>query len=141
MKKAYLVTALSYATILTYCACSGTASPSPGYKDLDMHMMDLKIYQENLGDNIRANNLDMAEWLLEGMDSILRVVARDFPEHRKMQKPFSYYYDKDMSEPVSGIRRGLKSADTSISGSAYRTLVRKCNGCHVDHDIDKIVRY
>lgn len=110
-------------------------------KDLDETMIDLKIYQENLGDEIKAGRLKDAEWLLEGMDSVLRTVSRSFDEHRKLSESFSYFYKGKLKEPVSLIRRGIRDQDTGKAMSGYRLLVRNCNGCHIDHDIDKTVKF
>ena len=54
----------------------------------------MMMYHDNLGLYLRKGNADYASWLLEGMDSSLRVVAKQFPEHRKLQDPFQKSYDK-----------------------------------------------
>ncbi len=110
-------------------------------KDLDENMLDLKIYQENLGDELSAGRLQDAVWLLEGMDSILLEVGRKFREHRKLKDRFSYFYKDRMKEPVRLIRSGIKKNDTARAMKGYRLLVKNCNNCHIDHDIDKTVRY
>jgi hypothetical protein len=110
-------------------------------KDLDDNMMDLRIYQENLGDELKAGRLNDAVWLLEGMDSVLKEVSRKFKEHRKLNEPFSYFYKDRMKKPVSMIRSGIKKYDTSEAMNGYRLLIRNCRSCHIDHDIDKRVYY
>lgn len=110
-------------------------------KDLDENMLDLKIYQENLGDELSAGRLEDAVWLLEGMDSILIEVGRKFREHRKLKDRFSYFYNDRMKKPVKLIRSGIKGNDTARAMNGYRLLVRNCNKCHIDHDIEKTVRY
>lgn len=110
-------------------------------KDLDDNMMDLRIYQENLGDELKAGRLNDAVWLLEGMDSVLNEVSRKFKEHRKLSEPFSYFYKDRMKKPVSMIRSGIKKKDTSAAMNGYRLLIRNCRGCHIDHDIEKNVYY
>jgi hypothetical protein len=60
-------------------------------KDIEQNMMDIRIYQENLGDQIKGKNLFEASWFLEGMDNILLVVSKIFKTHHKMASPFSYY--------------------------------------------------
>lgn len=110
-------------------------------KDLDDNMMDLRIYQENLGDELKAGRLDDAVWLLEGMDSVLKEVSRKFKEHRKLSEPFSYFYKDRMKKPVRMIRSGIKKNDTSVAMNGYRLLIRNCRSCHIDHDIDKRVYY
>jgi hypothetical protein len=60
-------------------------------KDLEQNMMDIRIYQENLGDQIKGKNLFEASWFLEGMDNILLVVSKIFKTHHKMASPFSCY--------------------------------------------------
>jgi hypothetical protein len=52
-------------------ACFGRKKPTT-IKDLDENMMDLRIYQENLGDLIKEGKLTDAAWLANGMDSLLR---------------------------------------------------------------------
>src|SRR5215212_936490 len=103
-------------------------------------MMDLKIYQENLGDQIRSKNLSDASWFLEGVDSILLVLNKRFKTHHKMTSPFSYYYKRRMKEPINDIRNAIERNDTANALESYRILVRNCNKCHDDHDVDKKVR-
>lgn len=110
-------------------------------KDLEQNMMDLKIYQENLGDQIKAKNLSDADWFLEGMDSVLLVVSKKFNTHHKMTNAFSYYYKRRMKEPINDIRNAIEKNDTAKALDSYRILVKNCNSCHADHDVDKEVRF
>ena len=110
------------------------------YKDLNFNMMDIRIYQENLGDEIKAGNLEDAVWLLEGMDSILLLLGDKFKEHRKLQEDeFSYYYKKEMQEPVGMMRESIRKQDTALALKGYKLLVKNCNSCHIDLEIDKKV--
>lgn len=104
-------------------------------------MLDLKIYQENMGDELKAGRLKDAAWLLEGMDSIMLEVSRKFDEHRKLRESFSYYYKDRMKEPVKLLRSGIRNNDTATAMKGYRLLVKNCNSCHIDLDIDKQVKY
>jgi hypothetical protein len=106
-------------------------------KDLDESMLDLRIYQENLGDMIKEGRLQDAEWLLEGTDSLLQVISNTFTKHRKLDKPFSYFYDIKLKKPLEGIREAINKNDTAMAIKQYRVLVNRCNSCHIDHDIDK----
>lgn len=110
-------------------------------KDLDENMIDLKAYQENMGDELQAGRLQDASWLLEGMDSVLKEVKRKFREHRKLSEPFSVFYRERMKKPIGWIRNGIRNNDTARAMKGYRLLVRNCNSCHIDHDIDKTVKY
>ncbi|HEX4876156.1 MAG TPA: hypothetical protein VFV31_05750 [Chitinophagaceae bacterium] len=110
-------------------------------KDLDENMIDLKAYQENMGDELKAGKLKDAEWLLEGMDSVLLEVSRKFDEHRKLSEPFSYFYKDRMKKPIGMIRDAIAADDTAAAMKGYRLLVKNCNNCHIDHDIDKQVKY
>ena len=105
------------------------------------NMLDLKIYQENMGDMIKQGRLQDAQWLLDGTDSLLQVVSNTFQEHRKLSKPFSYYYKTKLQEPLEGIEAAIKKNDTALAVQQYRTLVRKCNGCHLDHEVEKEVKF
>ena len=99
----------------------------------------MMMYHDNLGLYLRKGNADYASWLLEGMDSSLRVVAKQFPEHRKLQDPFQKSYDKDLQPPINKIRDALKQNNIPVAIDQYRVLTKKCNGCHADLDIDEDV--
>lgn len=139
MKK--IISFLCVASVwLCLCHCGQGSNAAITIKDLGENMMDLRIYQENLGDEIRAGRLQDAVWLLEGMDSILLMLGKKFTEHRKLQDGFSYYYKKEMKEPVRMMRNAIKRNDTSEAIKGYKLLVKNCNSCHINHDIDKTVR-
>src|SRR5262245_32324922 len=110
-------------------------------KDLGETMYDLRVYQENLGDELKAGRLNEAVWLLDGMDSVLTEITKKFREHRKLEEPFSYYYKVKMKKPVQMIRRGIRKGHTSLAMNGYRMLVNKCNSCHTDNNIDKDVNF
>jgi len=128
--------------LIFFMACSSCSNERPHtIKDLDENMLDLKIYQENMGDELKAGRLQDAVWLLEGMDSIMLEVSRKFDEHRKLKESFSYYYKDRMKEPVKLIRSGIRNNDAVVAMKGYRLLVKNCNSCHIDLDIDKQVKY
>ena len=110
-------------------------------KDLRETMFDLRAYQENLGDQIKAGKLQDAVWLLEGMDSVLGEIKKKFSEHRKLDEPFSYYYKIKMKDPIRLMRQSIRDDDTSLAMKGYRMLVNKCNSCHTDNDVDKDVNF
>ncbi|MBO9682526.1 MAG: hypothetical protein J7502_07660 [Flavisolibacter sp.] len=58
-----------------------------------------------------------------------------------MTSPFSYYYKRRMKEPINGIRSAVNENDIVKALQSYRILVRNCNKCHEDHDIDIEVRF
>jgi hypothetical protein len=124
--------------ISIYQACY--QSPVKNMKDLDDNMMDVRIYQENLGDEIRAGTLNDAEWLLEGMDSILLLLGEKFTEHRKLTRGFAYYYKRELKKPINMIRLSIRENDTSMAMKGYKLLIKNCNSCHMDHEIDKTVK-
>jgi hypothetical protein len=109
-------------------------------KDLDENMIDLRMYHENLGDAIVQRNQDNALWLETGMDSVLRVVAGKFDEHRKLTKPFRETYEKELRPPIRDMHRALEKSSWVEAEQSYTLLTKKCNGCHQDHDVDKVVQ-
>ncbi len=139
VKKKNFVVCAVFLSALVFMRCGHEEVQN--YKDLEQNMMDLKLYQENLGDQIKRKNLDEASWLLEGADSILLVVSKKFKEHRNLQRPFSYYYKKEMREPIHEMRQAIKKNDTAKALNGYRILVKNCNSCHIDNDVDKEVRF
>jgi hypothetical protein len=110
-------------------------------KDLNQNMMDLRLYQENIGDYLEANRLEDASWLLEEMDSILLILNKRFPEHRRLNAPFAETYKKDMQPPIRGIRAAIRDRDTATALKHYRLLVDNCNDCHINNEVDKEVKY
>ena len=142
MRSKTLVAGLAIISIITVPVFlfNQQGSDVKNYKDLNFNMMDIRIYQENLGDQIKAGNLEDAVWLLEGMDSILLLLGDKFPEHRKLrQDGFSYYYKKEMQQPIGMMKRSIRKQDTALALKGYKLLVKNCNSCHIDLEIDKKV--
>lgn len=110
-------------------------------KDLDEVMIDLRAYQENLGDEIKAGRMKDAKWLAYGMDSVFGEIKRKFKEHRKLEQPFSYYYNLKMQKPIGLIKDAIRKGDTVLGMKGYRLLIKNCNSCHDDNNINKTVRF
>lgn len=125
------------AIILLLSRCSTNAATN--MKDLDENMLDMMMYHDNLGLYLRKGDADYALWLLDGMDSSLQVIAKKFTAHRKLTDPFEKAYRKKLRPPISGLRLALKENDFPKAIEQYRLLTRKCNSCHIDHDINKEV--
>lgn len=134
--------------ILVVCTCFALVAgcnpfreaPVPNIKDLDDNMIDLRMYHENLGDALLHKDQDIALWLNTGLDSVLRVVADKFDTHRKLDKPFRDAYEKDLSPSLRELSTALHARDWPGAAQAYTMLTRKCNGCHIDRDVDKVVQ-
>ncbi|MCE3282648.1 MAG: hypothetical protein K0Q66_1385 [Chitinophagaceae bacterium] len=131
------ITAISTLCFLLSCS----PEPVKNMKDLEQSMMDLKAYQENLGEGIRACRLEDSRWLLDGMDSTLRTVAATITEHHRMDKPFAYYKKRLLDKPLSELESAFDDNDTAKARAQYVILVDKCNKCHLDLEIDKEVKY
>lgn len=110
-------------------------------KDLNETMIDLRAYQENLGDEIKAGRLRDAEWLAYGMDSVFSEIKRKFTHHRKLEQPFSYYYNLKMKKPIGLIKEAIRKEDTALGMKGYRLLIKNCNSCHDDNNIEKTVKF
>ena len=129
-------------SFILFNACNKVTSRSVTIKDLDECMIDLKAYQENMGDLIKANQLQDAEWLWQGADSLLQVMNTTFVHHRKLnEKPFSFYYQQKLEKPFKNIGEAIRLNDTAMALSNYKLLIKKCNSCHIDLDIEKEVKY
>ncbi|MFZ1527751.1 MAG: hypothetical protein WAT19_03310 [Ferruginibacter sp.] len=129
-----------YIMLALNISCSKTkAYTHTTIKDLDEAMIDLRAYQEALGEHIKSGNLKDADWLYTGMDSVLQVLSNTFPTHRKLKKPFKEYVDVKLKKPLAAIGSAIEKNDTSQAQEQYRILVRRCNSCHKDLEIDKQV--
>jgi hypothetical protein len=124
-----------------FATCDSIADGSvKNVKDLDENMIDLRMYHENLGDAIVKKDQDIALWLETGMDSVLRVVAAKFDEHRKLKKPFLESYEKDLRPSIEQLHTSLQKKSWPDAADAYTILTKECNGCHKDLDVDKEVQ-
>jgi hypothetical protein len=109
-------------------------------KDLDENMIDLRMYHELMGDELRAGDMQDARWFLTGMDSILQIVSSKFDTHRKLDEPFQKSYERNLKPALETLEDKLEKNDLNASKEAYVLLTHKCNDCHKDNDIDKVVQ-
>ena len=109
-------------------------------KDLDENMLDIRVYHELMGDELRAGNISDAQWFLTGMDSILNLVSEKFEHHRKLDQPFRASYEKNLKPAIEDLEASLRQNNLEGSRNAYTVLTKKCNKCHLDNDIDKVVQ-
>lgn len=109
-------------------------------KDLDENMIDLRMYHELMGDELRAGDMQDARWFLTGMDSILQIVSEKFETHRKLDEPFRKSYERNLKPALETLEEKLDKNDLPAAKDAYILLTQKCNGCHKDNDIDKVVQ-
>jgi hypothetical protein len=108
-------------------------------KDLDQNMLDMMMYHDNLGLYLRKSDADYSSWLLEGMDSTLQVIAKEFDEHRKLSDPFLKSYKKLLAPSINDIRSAIRQNDFPAAITSYRILTKNCNKCHLDNEIEKTV--
>ena len=139
MKPVYLILFILITLGANYCS-PGNDSTGNNIKDLDENMIDIRVYHENLGGDITAGDIEGAKWLLRGMDSILLIVSDKFTTHRKLDKPYRYFYEKKLKGPITDLKSALDNKDLPAARSAYILLTNNCNGCHNDHDVDKEVQ-
>jgi hypothetical protein len=137
-KKFLVLAFIISGTCVASCFSSGVDVKS--VKDLDENMLDLRIYHENLGDALLSKNKDYAAWFVNDMDSILRLMANKFTTHRKLTKPFSYHYKKNMAPYFNDLKDEIKKEQWSRAILTYTVLTSKCNDCHIDHDVAKEVK-
>ncbi len=138
--KSYLTSLCFVLIVLFFSQCNEHSdAAAANKKDLDQNMLDMMMYHDNLGIHLRKGEADYASWLLEGMDSSLQVIAVKFGEHRKLTEPFKKTYQKKLQPAIADIRKSLAENNLPNAVSAYRILTKNCNGCHIDHDIDKVV--
>jgi len=139
MKPVYLIFTIIILLGINYCNPVNN-NESKNIKDLDENMIDIRVYHENLGGDITAGDIEGAKWLLRGMDSILLIVSDKFTTHRKLDKPYRYFYEKKLKGPITDLKSALDNKDLPAARSAYILLTNNCNGCHNDHDVDKEVQ-
>jgi hypothetical protein len=135
MKRLVLLLILSGIGLLNSCMHTGVSN----HKDLDENMLDIMMYHDNLGLFLREKKIDYALWLVTGLDSSLQVISKKFEQHRKLKEPFEQSYKKSLLPSIKNIRNGLQENNWQAAIASYQTLTRKCNGCHIDLDIDKVV--
>jgi len=124
-------------------SCNHENHPVSGYikKDLSEQMDALQVYQGSIGEEIKKGKPGDALWLVEGMDSVMQMIMERQNEHKNLKKPFSDYYESKMERPIGLLKMAIKDLDTSAAHRAYRILVRNCNSCHNEHDVEERAHY
>lgn len=135
--KTFTVSFFIVCAIALIAACNNNNATT--VKDLDESMIDMRVYHDNLGRYLRNKDADYSLWLLQGMDSSLQIIANTFSSHRKLTEPFEQSYKKDLLPYINEMKTGLTENNFPAAVHAYRLLTKKCNGCHVDLDVDKEV--
>ena len=127
--------------LIGFISCSmKDGSDIKNIKDLDENMIDIRLYHELMGDELKAGDMEDARWFLTGMDSILQIVSEKYDTHRKLDQPFRDSYDKNLKPFIEELKNSFDQKNLVASKQAYTTLTKKCNGCHKDNDIDKEVQ-
>lgn len=127
-------------SIVFFSACLFSNDKQGSMKDLDQNMLDIKIYHENLGDALISKNKSYASWFVSDMDSILRLMSVEFTTHRKLDKPFKYYYEKRLAPYFKALKAEIERDEWKQGIETYTLLTKECNGCRVDHQIKKKIR-
>ena len=124
-----------------FVSCTFKEKPEvKNIKDLDENMIDLRMFHELMGDELRMGDINDALWFKNGLDSVLQIVASKFDEHRKLDEPFIKSYERNLKPTLDVLGEHLENNDLAASKDAYILLTQKCNGCHKDNDIDKVVQ-
>ena len=138
--KGLLTILVFFIAILLFSQCNNNSDAvSTNNKDLGQNMIDMMVYHDNLGTELRKGDAENASWLLEGMDSSLQVIAAKFIDHRKLTDPFKKTYQKKLEPAIKDIRNSLNEKNMPKAISAYRILTKNCNGCHINNEIDEVV--
>lgn len=137
---------IRFLTITLFMAgvsCSHSDGSGNGYihKDLSEQMDALQVYQGSIGEEIKRGKPEDALWLVDGMDSVLQVIMDRLNDHKKLNDPFSTYYKSKLESPIKKLRKAIVAGDTAASHEAYRILVRKCNSCHNEHEVEERAHY
>jgi hypothetical protein len=138
VKKALVIIAIN--TIVFFSACLFSNNEQKSMKDYDQHMLDINIYHENLGDALLSKNKSYASWFVNDMDSIFGLMSKEFTTHRKLKKPFKYHYEKRLAPYMRDLKAAIERNEWARSVETYSMLTKQCNGCHIDHKIDKKIR-
>jgi hypothetical protein len=132
-----IVLLLGFAVFITQGCESRAGNLSFSSKDLSQQMDVLSIYQNQMGDDIRRNDLNGAEMMLDGMDSVLHEIISTIDNHPNLNKPFSYYHESKLEEPIEGLRKAIQSSNRQEAVNQYKLLVKKCNSCHNLHEVEE----
>ena len=139
MKVIYSILTVSF--LSAFYTCTIKENPEvKNIKDLDENMLDIKMYHELVGDELRAGDLADANWFLSGLDSVLQIVSGKYDTHRKLNRPFKESYVSNLEPAISELNDQIQRQDLAAAKNAYTVLTKKCNNCHLDNDIDKVVQ-
>ena len=127
-------------SLFAYFSACSFREKEKSMKDLGENMLDLRIYHENLGDALVEKNKEYALWFVHDMDSILNLMADKFTTHRKLKEPFKNHYRKRLAPYIDKLKNEINNEEWTRSVQTYSILTMKCNGCHIDHNVDKEIK-
>lgn len=119
--------------------CDSAVAEPQGYfaKDLSEQMDALSVYQEAIGEDLRKGKPKDAISMVNGMDSVLLLVAERLNNHHNLLKPFEQYYKRKLERPIDDLRIAVENDHLADANKHYKILVNRCNSCHKEHGVEE----
>lgn len=132
-----------FAGLLCIQSCQDGHAGTEGYlhKDLSEQMDALAVYQGAIGEEIKRGNAKETLWLVDGMDSVLLLICDRLNDHQNLRRPFRHFYEQKLEATINNLRKSIQNGDTAVTHQQYRLLVKKCNSCHNEHDVEERAHY
>jgi hypothetical protein len=129
--------------LISWYACTRAEAEQQGYlhKDLSEQMDALAVLQGSIGEELNRGTPQNADWLVEGLDSVLLLINERLNTHPSLLRPFDKFYKQKLKSPIQNLREAIANGDTTAARRNYILLVDRCNSCHKDHSVEEKAHY
>lgn len=129
--------------VLGWNACTSAEAEQQGYldKDLSEQMDALAVLQGSIGEELDRGTPQNADWLVDGLDSVLLLINERLNNHPSLLRPFDKFYDQKLKTPIKNLRNAIANGDTTAARRHYILLVDRCNSCHKEHSVEEKAHY
>lgn len=129
--------------VVGWYACVQADAEEQGYlhKDLSEQMDALAVFQGAIGEELNRGTPQHADWLVEGLDSVLMLINDRLNNHPSLLRPFDKFYQQKLKTPIQNLREAIVSGDTTAARRNYILLVDRCNSCHKEHSVEEKAHY
>ena len=134
---------LVFSVIICLPCCEQAEAEPQGYlhKDLSEQMDALAVLQGSIGEELNKGTPQNADWLVEGLDSVLLLINERLNEHPSLLRPFDKFYEQKLKTPIHSLREAIATGDTVAARRNYILLVDRCNSCHKEHSVEEKAHY
>jgi hypothetical protein len=98
-------------------------------------MIQIKYHHDELGKAIAAKDFERAAYEVDEINEITDKLKQLHITNEKLQKPFSFFYDKYLESPLNVLATAAAKKDESVLKTNFIGLTNNCNSCHHENNM------